>query len=553
MKTFKFIDVDYKDLNELGNAFIDNYAKALEAIQTKEFISFIKSDKKNNKELLDAFYESKTLQSVLAIIIFKYTNKLIIGGKHYENIDQLISDLDSNDCVRPFIEDKGLRKTILSTIEDEVFKINLMSVEDNYFDEFSYKYLKNYKDADPNVTIEEIYDALNSKEKFHSIYKLFKDENFLLKLTFKYNLFEVMKIRRAVTPVFDGLNLIKNNSNETKIIDLLDEAFYYGLGKNYNKFKYKSLRALELLDEIIKKYKKVRKSNDLMVHKDFYFAYLKFVELYTKGEILIKKKYKDYDLNIPYCDTYINNDMLVKYGINKVNEVKEEVDVPCYNLQKISKTIKQHKSYVKWNIAFVVIALAIYGLSYALPMFTPGFNGYFGIFDYVLFGSLALVLLLTIVILLRNKNDEGRYNDLCKLSYYRKNHNRLTKLQEENFERILELEDKHAKKIDHYYSILGSFVNSALAVAASLMVIMIIVIAVPLLEEKFVGFAELLKSFYIPSNVYKEIDTHALLMPALAGTMPLFLGFIRRKKNSWSCILSILFGVIVTVLFSIIL
>ena len=136
MKPFYFNEQNYTDFVELGNAFVENYEQALMTIQTKEFISFAKSSKEYKAIIFDALYESKTLQSVLAIIIYATTQKLIIGGKTYNNIDEIIADVDSNECVKFFLEDKGLRKTILHTIEDETLKNNLMSVEDNHFDEF---------------------------------------------------------------------------------------------------------------------------------------------------------------------------------------------------------------------------------------------------------------------------------------------------------------------------------------------------------------------------------------------------------------------------------
>ena len=44
MKTFVFNEKEYTDFKELGLAFAENYARAIEAIQTKEFISFVKSN-----------------------------------------------------------------------------------------------------------------------------------------------------------------------------------------------------------------------------------------------------------------------------------------------------------------------------------------------------------------------------------------------------------------------------------------------------------------------------------------------------------------------------
>lgn len=554
MKTFVFNKKEYTDFKELGLAFAENYANALEAIQTKEFVSFVKANKVYKPIVFDALYESRALQSALTIIIYAFTNeKLIIGGKTYSNIDEIINDLDTNPCVKPFFGDKALRKTLLNTIEDEVFKINLKAVEDNYEDEFVYKYLRTYKEADPNVSLYEFNSIFFGAEKFKTAYKLFKNEDILLKLVYKYNLFEVMKIRTAVNPVFDGLMLVKDKNHAEDMNKLLENAFYLGIGKTYNKYKYKSIRALDVLDEVIRKYKKVIHSKDLMVHKDFYTSYLKFVELYSKKEIVVKKKYSDYDYNIPYCDTYINNVISSKYNVHEFDEAKDEVTVPCYNLQRLNKAVKQHKGYIRWNIAVIILSVLLYVATYFIPYLTPGFNGVFGIFDFVLFGALAGVLALTILIGVKNRNDERRYNDLCKLNYYRKNFSLLTLKQKEDMDRIKLLEDKHSIKSDHHYSIIGAVVNSCLAITASLMTMIILINAVPLLDEGFIKIADLLRSFYIPTNKYKLIDPHAFVMPAIASTLPMFVGIIRHKKTSMSCILSVLFGFIITLVLGFIL
>ena len=548
MKTFVFNEQSYSDFNELGLAFCDNYTMALDAIQTKEFISFVKGDKKMKNIVFDALYESRSLQSALTVIIYAFTGeKVIIGGNAYTDVDSIINDYDNNPCIRYFFSDKILRKTIIDTIEDEVLKINFKAIEDNADDEFAYTYLKNYKAMDSNVTLDEINTIFESNDKFMTAYKLFKNHDFLMKLVFKYNLVEVMNIRRAINPVFDGLMLVKNEDNAKQIEEMFVNPFYFGIGKTYNKYKYKSLRALDILEDVARKYKKVKKSTDLMVHKDFYISYLKFVELYSKNEIIIKKKYQEYAYDIPYCDTYITNIISSNYAITEYNEAKDEINVPCYNLHKLSKAIKKHKNYIKWNFAFIIMSAILYGITYFIPYLTPGFNGVFGVFDYTLFGAWGIILALTAIIIGKNNKDEKRYNDLCKLNYYRKNYKILNLKQKEEFERIQKLEDKHSIKSDHNYSVIGAFVNAGLAVGSSLIMMLILINAVPLLDEGFISLAEQLRSFYIPTNTFKAIEPYALILPAISSTVPLFVGFVRHKKTGWSSVLSVLFGVLVTI------
>ena len=554
MKTFVFNEKTYTDYKELGIAFCDNYKMALETIQTKEFISFVKSDKRIKKIVFDALYESRSLQSALTVIIYTFTEeKVVIGGKVYTDIDSIINDYDNNPCIRYFFSDKILRKTIIDKVEDEVLKINFKAVEDNADDEFTYTYLKNYKAMDSNVVLDEVNTIFESEDKFKTAYKLFKNHDFLMKLVYKYNLCEVMKIRRAVNPVFDGLMLVRNEDNSKQIEELLINPYYLGIGKTYNKYKYKSIRALDILEDVVRKYKKTKKSRDLMVHKDFYLSYLKFVELCNKKEIIVKKKHKDYAYEIPYCDTYINNIISNKYSITEFNEAKDDVDVPCYNLHKLNRAIKQHKGYIKWNFVFIIVSAIIYAITYFIPYLTPGFNGVFGVFDYVLFASWGIILALTGLIIGKNTKDEKRYNDLCKLNYYRKNYKILNLKQKDDFERIKKLEDKHSIKVDHHYSVIGAFVNAGLAVGASLVVIIVLINAVPLLDEGFISLAEMLRSFYTPTNTFKAVDPYALILPAISSTVPLFIGIVRHKKTALSSVFSVLFGIAVTIILGFIL
>ena len=48
---------------------------------------------------------------------------------------------------------------------------------------------------------------------------------------------EVMKIRRAINPVFDGLKLVMNGENISEVHSVIENPFYLGIGKTFNKFK----------------------------------------------------------------------------------------------------------------------------------------------------------------------------------------------------------------------------------------------------------------------------------------------------------------------------
>lgn len=553
MKTFIFNDVEYNDFESLGLAFIENIPKALECIQTTEFYKCACSSRVHKAKVRDAIYESYSLQSALSIIIYSFTERLIIGNREYSTVDQIVNDVDNNYFIKPFLRDKGLRKTLIAGIEDGIIKSNLMAVE-NYAEEaVAIEFFKQYNCFNPDLDITNDLNLIfENQEAYKQAFIMFNDDNFVLKLAYKYGLEKAMKVKKSETIVFDGLELIADESNETMVSNLLENAFYMGLGKTYNKFKYKSLRALDILDDISRKYKKAKKYANIKTHKDYFLTYLKFAELYQKNEIIAKKKYEEYAFTIPYCKTYVN---LVILNDKQLTEyLVEDVDkINCYNLPKLGKKITNHKTYVKWNFVFVAISAVLYAITYIIPYITPAFNGVLGVCDYMLFGSFAGIIGLNVLMLLKTNKDEKRYNTLCKLTYYKKNFINLKKYEKEDYENLLSVEDKYSKKSDHNYVIIGSVINAFTAIMASLMTVMLLVILVPLFEEGFIGLSELLKSFYSPVNVKEPLDPSVLLLPAISLTVPFFVGFVRNKKTKWSCLCSMLFAFIVTVVLSIIL
>ena len=119
--------------------------------------------------------------------------------------------------------------------------------------------------------------------------------------------------------------------------------------------------------------------------------------------------------------------------------------------------------------------------------------------------------------------------------------------------KLEELEDSYAKKADRYYPLFGGFINGLISACSSLSIVLIAVCAIPFINEAKPGLLGSYGSFYLPDNLFKAIDNKVLIIPALAMTIPLFTGFIRHKKSRRSNFFSVLFGIIVAVIFTVIL
>ena len=69
MRSFVFENKTYTNLNDLGLAFKQSYQEALKAISTKPFLKFLKKQKKLYPAMRDILYKTRSLETVLSILI----------------------------------------------------------------------------------------------------------------------------------------------------------------------------------------------------------------------------------------------------------------------------------------------------------------------------------------------------------------------------------------------------------------------------------------------------------------------------------------------------
>ena len=531
MKPFVFNGVEYMDLNSLGVAFSENFELTLEAIKEKNFVSFVKKFKDYKKNIIELLYSCRYLSSVASLIIYHFTADkiLVIGGKKYFSINEVFEDYEENSSIKMFIADKGIRRTIIDTIDDERMKLNILAIEDYYNDEFAVNYLKSYPEYDGIESIDEYVEKIiNADDKFKAATTLFNDDTFLMILAHKYSLVEVLKIREKRCRIFEGINLISNADNYQTMQSIFSNVFFSEFANNLNKYKFKTKRSKEVLKLYKKAYKLFTKESTIKNAENLYLNYIKLVDLFVKKELLIKKNNDNFELNVAYCNTYVWNAYADKNFIGfEDNNINVDDILPKYNLKDFRKAIKNHQSFGIWSILFVIL----FGIS-CVMLFVNELQGVvekINVIYYVLgFGGIVVSLVLAIIVLIKNYVDKKRYFVLCRLAYYRNNESILTNKQLLEFKRISLKEDEIGQKIDKGYRIIGAILMTCLSLAiiigiGGIGLISWLNLSIPNLERMF--YSDLLYIIFIPGGVL------------------LVLGLLRRKKTSWSAIFTVILSI----------
>ena len=271
MKPYGFNEKEYTDLNSLGIDFAGNLDLALEAIQQKAFLKFVKKFKAFKKQVLQILYETRYLQNALTFIIYTITEEhiLMIGTRRYSSFDSVYKDLKTNEAMEAFIREKGFSKTILSTIEDEKLRMNLITLENNFSEEFAVDFIFNYFQYDEIDSLEQYIKPIliEEKEPFKRTLRLFKNREFLLHLGHKFYLQDILELKHRGTPVFAGLKLLIEELPLETIEKIIQPKFCLDLLEHLKFYKFKSTDA-KLLRYNLKKYrKKINKKKEKF--KDF--------------------------------------------------------------------------------------------------------------------------------------------------------------------------------------------------------------------------------------------------------------------------------------------
>lgn len=542
MKVFKFKEEKYQDLNSLGLAFIDNFKEAMEVVSTKPFLKFCKQFKGVYDKVVDILYSTRYTQNEVSLIIYEFTkeHKLVILGKDYSNIKDVLKNADSKG-IQLFASEFGFTKTICKTLEDEKLKINLKAFEKSHNSEFAIKYMKEYYNVD---SIENNFFnnlLISSEELFKRTTELFKNDEYLMYLAHKFNLDEVLNIKQEACPVFDGLSLISGEISEESAKAILNDGFYLWIFDHVNDYKFiggkaKAIRnRILIIKKLMKKLKNMSLKDLIGFHKELYKLYIRVAELYESEKIVVKSD-ESYALTIAYCGTYIPQAYVALHLVKLSGDNEEKVSLVAekyqYNLDKLEKTIKQHFKFAGLGIFFSVFLLIYIVVAYVLKtlavenitlfIFTWGESN-IPFISYAV--GVALLLIMSIVVYSKSKVDNKRYNQLCKLKYYNNNISILNAKESAEFNRLNKRESRIARSIDSFYQLYGGIGLAGLSLAIS-----------------FITYS-LLSIFPIIPNSAKAFTDPFIKLVFAPACVSLVIGVLRHKKTCFSIFFSVILSI----------
>lgn len=545
MRSFVFENKTYTNLNDLGLAFKQSYQEALKAISTKPFLKFLKKQKKLYPAMRDILYKTRSLETVLSILIYHFTTDRILYIDHTECRDITILQQmveRQNPKMLSFLSEQGLSNTLLLDWPNEKEKADFRTFEEYCQDPFAVKYCLNFRHYDEITDLKPYFqDLKNDDQAFKKLWELFSDEAFQLQLVSCYSLEEVLKMRQASCPVFKGLQMVQAYLDESFLKEVLQNHFgvwflnhlsFYSFKKEGKKIRKSGKRLKKEGKHLLKK--KSALSAVAAWSEACYDTYLKAVMLFKKGRI--KTKNDAYSLVVSYLNTFVCPRFLEESKIKEtVSFSEEQVPVsvrPSYDLRKLEKSIVQHGRFAKISI-FVTVLLAVYlGLQFIDLKDWLSFDFHLLVVDeddrmlaLLFFGvALGCCLLLSLLILWLKRSAAKKYNRLCQLKYLRNNEAILTTKETDKLKKLTAKEEKYSRKIDRFYRFYGSLLMVFLSFSVSYVVLSVLY-SVGFLQD------EITELF----STYRYLLLIPFLLPALCG-------LLRHKKTGFSVLLTVLFS-----------
>lgn len=550
MKPFVFEQEEYQDLNSLGIAFSNHFDLALEAIQEKSFLKFIKKFKTHKKAIKQILFQSRYLQNALSMIIYLITDEHIfyVGHKRYQTLQKCLEDVYQNAAILFFAMDHGFSNTILKTIEDEKLKSDVKAFEENPKDGLALSFIEKYYKMDSiEPSSLDLKSIQLSTDPFKKATQEFKTERVQLSLALKYSLKEVIELRKKNSPVFKGISLVQAENESA--LEILDKSFYLSLMETWKTAKYKGRaakgvrRRIKSYCKAYKKYYKMGVQQKLFWHESFHSLYLEWIDYYKLGKILLKDSSDE--PTIPYCDTYISPNLQTQKSLerDKVEKPYQSSLRPVYDLTQLNRSFRNHSFYVYWSILLSIFTIPSFVLLCLIPavkekffsLLTKLFQMEFSndtftelttiplIIQILFYVGIGIVVVLGGTILILKQIGRSRYNALCRLAYYRKNEFVLKEKEYEDYQKINKKEAKYAKSIDRFYRFYGGVSMSGLSLITTIsMLIVINFFSFFIYESLSVGIHNLFvnKIYFI----------------AIPPVLCMGVGFTRHKKTAWSAI-----------------
>ncbi len=424
-KGYIFKEIGYKNLNELGIAFSENYFDALDVVfnNPRQLIKFVrKHNKKMAKEIAGIIASCKYQNSALTMIIFNLCDdKRVIINQQAYTLKELIADIkqnkDENKALYAFIQDMGITRTFATlNIEPKLLKDSYF-IEKNINNEFAFEYLTTFFEFDYLESIKTkisnvfIYDD----EKFRRASKIINDQKFKLLLAHKVGFKDVMLMHSHKSPVFSAIKLLNTITTENFLAEdlkkLVENTFFWWLLDNFENYLFKK-EAINVRKTLIniKKMKINELSFDefIDVSEKLYDVYLLFVQYLKKGVITVKKKELEAEFicDKPYCKTYIcvaymKNNPVKLAKDDLIGEFDDEPSVDLSDddvivkssqignkkLKKQGTFIKKLSKFIYYNVGFSLLTLLLMAIAIILPNLISNIK----VFDNALFPILGII------------------------------------------------------------------------------------------------------------------------------------------------------------------
>ncbi len=270
------------------------------------------------------------------------------------------------------------------------------------------------------------------------------------------------------------------------------------------------------------------------------------MDLFKKGEIILKERDSGYDPMFPYCDTYVgeqytlDNDIELDRTAREYTPIKREE----YNLSKLNKSLRNHKYFTVWLLVLTILTVLYYPVVLLFHFIQEKNSGeilqealvsldFSNIVNIICISGAALAFIIALFVFGIRFNAKSKYNGLCRLKYYQNNESILVENQQKDYEHLKQRELKYAKAIDRFYRFYGSLGMFALAVAVSSMA--------TLLCYDF--GSRILSELELGAKAFMDKMLYFLFIP---GSAVAVLGLLRHKKTSWSSIFAFMFSLLAT-------
>lgn len=572
-KGIVFNETEYLTLNDLGNAFAQNFELAINFVMdnTKKFIKFIrKIDKSKAKEVADIITTCKYQNNVITFIIYLFCDdkKVVINGQELTFkafIKELGKYREKHLAFIAFMDDLGITRTYANIENNQALKQDAYYLDRSIRDPFTLEYLVSYYQYNYAESLESLISNIYyEEEKFRSALKVVKTLKFQLILAHKVGFKNVYKMNKERCPLFEACKLLQPYLENNDLIKLTENTFYWWLLDRYviyvfsKKTNYIKKKLQDLSKKYKKEYSKYKFEQKMGFAKELYLVYLEFVDAYKNSEIKVNKKSDEnlFVLDNPYCDTFICHDYM-RLNVVKLqtefDEVSEstyiEVDDkyaknPKYAPKKIHKQetlIYKLRRFASFSSLFTFIFMLFTIVAWVLPAIkidgvSLGLANQISLINLIIsVAAFVLVFILGIILKIRGNKTLHNLNTFKLIRKFKTATSGLSAKEEMKLEVIGVHEDIYAKKGMRGHRIIS---------------LLILVLSSCTFVLGTVGLVSIISSFadLIPNWETTNTDTFRYILLGIGGGFGLLYGLIRKRKGAFTSIFVLLICILAVVI-----